>query len=71
MRTTSGSLSHIHEDGRTARGGVAPQNAIEKRIHPEMPHTVIGDELDWIENTMCRMDRGSRRRAQEAVALSG
>jgi predicted esterase len=25
---------------------------VEKRIYPEMPHTIIRDELDWVEGTM-------------------
>ncbi len=28
---------------------------VEKRIYPGMPHTIIRDELDWIERTMRRL----------------
>jgi len=30
---------------------------VEKRIYPGMPHTVIRDELDWVEGTMRRLAR--------------
>ena len=43
---------------------------VEKRIYPGMPHTVIRDELDWVESTMRRMERGSRHEAQEVETLS-
>ena len=28
---------------------------VEKRVYPGMPHTVIRDELDWVEGTMRRL----------------
>lgn len=28
---------------------------VEKRIYPGMPHTVIGDELDWVASAMRRL----------------
>lgn len=30
---------------------------VEMRVYPGMPHTIIGDELDWIAATMRRMAR--------------
>lgn len=28
---------------------------VEKRVYPGMPHTIIRDELDWVETTMRRL----------------
>lgn len=41
---------------------------VEKRIYPGMPHTVIRDELDWVEGTMRRL--ANRVRIEPTVARS-
>ena len=32
---------------------------VEKRIYPGLPHTIIRDELDWVEGTMRTLADGS------------
>jgi len=40
---------------------------VEKRIYPGMPHTVIRDELDWVEGLM----RGlANRRQPDTTAVT-
>lgn len=44
---------------------------VEKRIYPGMPHTVIRDELDWIESTMRRLADQHQRESTEVGIHSG
>jgi predicted esterase len=44
---------------------------VEKRIYPGLPHTVIRDELDWIEGTMRRLARRHYGALREVGANSG
>jgi len=44
---------------------------VEKRIYPGMPHTVIRDELDWVENTMRRLANRHHSRSAEVESHSG
>jgi hypothetical protein len=40
---------------------------VEKRVYPGMPHTVIRDELDWVEGLM----RGlANRRQPDTTAVT-
>jgi hypothetical protein len=43
---------------------------VEKRIYPGMPHTVIPDELEWVEETMRRLTTRHRREPTEVWASS-
>jgi predicted esterase len=40
---------------------------VEKRIYPGMPHTVIRDELDWVENTMHRLANHQHESTQVGI----
>ena len=44
---------------------------VEKRIYPGMPHTVIRDELDWVEAMMCRLADQYRNDIPEAGIQAG
>jgi predicted esterase len=44
---------------------------VEKRIYPGMPHTVIRDELDWIESTMQRLANQHHSESTELSTQSG
>jgi predicted esterase len=44
---------------------------VEKRIYPGLPHTIIRDELDWVEDCMRRLAEGNSRQFREAAAASG
>ena len=44
---------------------------VEKRIYPGMPHTIIRDELDWVEGTMRRLASRELVRRTAAVNHSG
>jgi predicted esterase len=44
---------------------------VEKRIYPGLAHTVIRDELDWVEGAMQTLAKGRRREALQMEANSG
>jgi predicted esterase len=44
---------------------------VEKRIYPGLPHTVIRDELDWVENTMRRLVSENRHQPTAVRTHSG
>jgi predicted esterase len=44
---------------------------VEKRIYPGMPHTVIRDELDWVESTMRQLATQHRHESTEVGIHSG
>ncbi|MCG6948828.1 MAG: dienelactone hydrolase family protein [Acidobacteria bacterium] len=44
---------------------------VEKRIYPGMPHTVIRDELDWVENTMRRLANQQQHESTQVGIHSG
>lgn len=44
---------------------------VEKRIYPGLPHTVIRDELDWVESTMRQLARQHRSDSTAVRAHSG
>jgi predicted esterase len=44
---------------------------VEKRIYPGMPHTVIRDELDWVEDTMRRLASRSHGELKEVGSNAG
>jgi predicted esterase len=44
---------------------------VEKRIYPGMPHTVIRDELDWVEDTMRHLAQGLDRSSEKVLGESG
>lgn len=44
---------------------------VEKRIYPGLPHTVIRDELDWVESTMRQLARQHRSDSNAVRAHSG
>jgi predicted esterase len=44
---------------------------VEKRIYPGMPHTVIRDELDWVEETMRRLADHREYESSEAEIRAG
>jgi len=44
---------------------------VEKRIYPGLPHTVIRDELDWVESTMRRLANKHHSEAMEVGNHSG
>jgi predicted esterase len=44
---------------------------VEKRIYPGMPHTVIRDELDWVESTMHRLANPSLHESGRVEIQSG
>jgi phospholipase/carboxylesterase len=39
---------------------------VERRVYPGLPHTVIRDELDWVEGTMRSL---ANRRQRETIAV--
>ncbi len=44
---------------------------VEKRIYPGLPHTVIRDELDWVESTMRRLARQPQHESAQMEIHSG
>ena len=44
---------------------------VEKRVYPGMPHTVIRDELDWVESTMRRLATQHQHESMEVGIHSG
>ena len=44
---------------------------VEKRVYPGMPHTVIRDELDWVESTMRRLATQHEHESLEVGIHSG
>lgn len=44
---------------------------VEKRIYPGMAHTVVRDELDWVEETMRRLANQQLRESREVGIHSG
>ena len=44
---------------------------VEKRVYPGMPHTVIRDELDWIESTMRQLASQHHSESTEVATQSG
>ena len=44
---------------------------VEKRIYPGMPHTIIRDELDWVESTMRRLATRHQHESMEVGIHSG
>jgi predicted esterase len=44
---------------------------VEKRIYPGLPHTVIRDELDWVESTMRRLARQQQHETAQVGIHSG
>ncbi len=44
---------------------------VEKRIYPGLPHTVIRDELDWVEDTMRRLACQQQHESTHAGIHSG
>ena len=61
-------LWRVEETGEVLRRMGA---RVEQRIYPGMAHTVIRDELDWVEGTMRRLAGGRRHEMTEAGARSG
>ena len=44
---------------------------VEKRIYPGMPHTVVRDELDWVESTMRRLANTHHSQSAAVESHSG
>jgi predicted esterase len=44
---------------------------VEKRIYPGLPHTIIRDELDWVESVMRGLAKDGHRESTEVMNHSG